>query len=216
MVFESRAYAAPEACLRLRVYAVVARAHRREVDEAAVVVVLRRENVVEDGSFAIVHVGGVAAALVEHAGEAEHVVGVASLGTLLAFEHAREIVGRMEMLAYAVAAYRNRPFRCHVLPEEVGGAVPRGIAFDVGDALETDNFRNLGIGVHAREAVLAVEQRFEHIVVRETVSEGKILVVACDGGHVGENFVEAAVLAAQHLLHLLVGKLRSLCHHPVG
>ena len=70
--------------------------------------------------------------------------------------------------------------------------------------------------MHACKTVFSLKQRLEHVVVAEAVGETHIFVIAGNSCNFGEDFVEAAVLAAQHFLNLFVGELRYFCLHPVG
>ena len=60
----------------------------------------------------------------------------------------------MEMLEHAVAAYGDGAVVNHGLPEEVGSLAPCLVLLDVGNALESNNFRNLRVGMNTRELVL--------------------------------------------------------------
>ena len=66
-------------CRRLRVDAVVPRPDRREVDVAAVLGVLRREDVVEERALVVVGVSAARVGAEQQLGQPEHVVGVAGL-----------------------------------------------------------------------------------------------------------------------------------------
>ena len=122
----------------------------------------------------------------------------------------------MEVLTDAVAADGYRAPAGHVLPEQERGAVPLGIAREVGYALEAYYFGNLRVGVHAGQGVAAFEQRVEQRAVRESLCQTQISVVTRQGIDVGEHLVKAAVLADEHPLHLFVAEVAGQVDHPVG
>ena len=103
----------------------------------------------------------------------------------------------------------------HHIPEELDGLVPVATAFQIGNALVTDNLWNLCIGVLTRQVVLALHQRLQDALVAKLVSQLEVLLVACQLSDVGKRLVQSAVLTDQHLLNLLVTQLADLVNHPV-
>ena len=122
----------------------------------------------------------------------------------------------MEVLVDAVAADADGAVGDDGVPEEAGGPVHGLVAGEVGYALEADDLGYLRVGVHAGEAVLSGQEGVEQGAVRESPGQFEIFGLAGDGGDVGKDLVESAVLAHQHLLHLIVGQPRGQPGHPVG
>ena len=158
----------------------------------------------------------VAAGLVQHLGEPQHVVGVAGLGTLFAVEHDAEIVDRVEVFPDAVAADGDGAVLHDRFPKEVGRFVPFSVPFDVGYPFESDDFRYLGVGVHAREAVFVPQQRLQYLLVGEAAGQLQVFFIAGYRSYVGKYLVQTTVLAGKHLLYLVVAQLRNEVEPPVG
>ena len=163
-----------------------------------------------------IHIGGITAGGIEHLGEPEHIVGVAGLRTLLACKHGAEVVGRMEVLRDAVAAYADAAVIYHRLPEEGGGIAPLPIAFDVSYAFVAYNLGYLGVGVHSGKTVLRLEQRLEQGLLAEPVGQFQVSRVTGNGCSIGENLVQSSLLAAQHFLDLGIAQTLDGFIHPVG
>ena len=174
VVLHSGAHTAPETCLRLRIYTVMAGTHGREVHETSLYRIYGGKDMVVHGTLVKIDIGSLGAALVEEFRQTQHIVGVAGLGTLFAGEHARKVVGRVEMLPDAVASDAHGPVVHDCRPEETRRLVPVAVPLEVGDALDSYHLGNLGIGMHAGKAVLAAQQRLEHILMREAVRKFKI------------------------------------------
>ena len=63
---------------------------------------------------------------------------------------------------------------------------------------------------------VASRQRLEERAVREALREVEVLAIAGEREDVGQHFVHAAVLGAEHLLHLRVRQFRDERGAPVG
>ncbi len=209
-------YAAPHALVHLRIHAVVIGAHRREVDESARIGPLRRQDVVVQRALVVIAVRTPGIAEEQQLGELEHIVGIAGLGPLHLVDHRRKIVGGVEVLLDAVAADGHRAMVMHGLPEELRGLLPVAPAGHVADAFEADHLRNLRVGVQAGELVLLFFERAQDGLVRKAHRQVQVLLLPRHLGHVGQHLVHAAVLRAQHVLHLFIGQVRAQCQRPVG
>ena len=189
--------------------------HRREVDQAAGARVLRGQDVVVQRALVVVDVLQLRPVGVEQPGQLQHVVGVAGLRALHFGDHRSEVVGRVEMLAHAVAAGRDGAVLNDCLPEEFGRGAPLRVVIDLRDPFVPDDLRDLRVGVQAGQVVLALQQRIQDQPVGKAPCQLQIALVAGDGGDVGEHFVHAAVLGDQHLLDLRVAQVRHETSGPV-
>jgi len=216
VVLDAGADAAPEAFGRLRVVAVVLRADGREVDEAAVHGVLRREDVVEKGAFIIGGVARIGIAAVQLFGQPEHIVGVACFGSFTRFDHRGEILGGVEVFAHAVATEGGAAVVDDGGPEIARGIRPGGITAEFGNAGVADDFRDLRVGVESGEVVFVLEQWFECAAVGEALGEREIFGVASDGVYVGEDLIHAALFALEHALDLFVGEVGDEAVAPIA
>ena len=156
--------------------------------------------------FVIVHIVWVGACCVEQLGEPEHVVGVACLWALLAVKHACEVFRRVEMLEHAVSSDAYAPLLDDCVPEELGCFVPLLVALKVGDPLVTDDLRDLCVCMHSGKPVLSAKKRLKQRLVRESLSKLHVSWVAAQLRSICKYLVQAAVLASEHVLHLLVSQ----------
>ena len=78
----------------------------------------------------------------------------------------------------AVAADADASVLGHGLPEECGGLVPSFIALDISYPLISYHFRNLGVGMHSRKAVLSLEERLKKGLMAEFMSQFQISLVS--------------------------------------
>ena len=136
----------------------------------------------------------------------EHVVRVAGLRGPRADVLGELAVGR-EVLGVAVAAGHVAPLVYDRVPEERGDGPPRLIAGQLVLPGGAEDLGKLRVGVQPGELVLAPRERIEHGVVVEPLRELQVLLLAGHGGQLGQHVVHAAVLVAEHLLHLLVAEL---------
>ena len=120
------------------------------------------------------------------------------------------------MLAHGVSADGHAALADDYVPEELCRAVPVGQSLQVGDALVADDFRNLRVGVLAREVILTAQQRLQHLLVAELVGQTQVFLVAGDSKDIGKGLVQSTLLTAKHLLNLLVAQPAHLANHPVG
>ena len=95
-------------------------------------------------------------------------------------------------------------------------AVSSGLARQLVLPGGADELGNLGIGVQAGERVAWCGRRVENRMVVEPCGELQVLVFAGPGVEVGQCLVHAAVLGAQHRLHLGVAKAVGSGVDPVG
>ena len=109
------------------------------------------------------------------------------------------------MLAAAVAAEGQRAVVNDGFPEEFCGPGKLFIAAQLGNALKTDRFGHLGIGVFVVQGVSMFGHRVQQLPMRKAFGQLEVFIVAGDDADVGEYFVHTAVFLVQHALHLLVG-----------
>ncbi len=217
MALQPRADAAPHRLLRGRIDAVMLRPHRREVDEAAVLRVLRGQQVVEQRALDVVGVARLRVLAEQGLAQAHHVHAVAGLGALDLVEHRLEVGGVVEMLLHAVAADGHRAPFDHGLPEALRGRQPARLGAQLGQTREADHLGNLRVRVQAGERVFALEQRLQQGLVREAARQAQVArFVVAERGQVGEQLVHAAVLALQAGLHLRVAQAGGDALGPVG
>ncbi len=62
--------------------------------------------------------------LIKHFGKPEHIVGIASLRSLNIVQHGREVIRRMEVLAYTISTDTDRTVIDYRVPEKTGGMIP--------------------------------------------------------------------------------------------
>ena len=117
-----------------------------------------------------------------------------------------EIVRIVEVLGHAVAAKGDGAVPGDGVPEEARAGVGGLVARQRGDALETDDLRDLGVGVFAGELILVLDERVEDGLVVEALRRLQVAPVAGDGVDVRQHLVHAAMLLAEHPLHLVVAE----------
>ena len=157
MILHARTHTTPKTCLRLGIYPVMPRTHGREIHEATLDGIYGGQDVVEHRPLIEVHVTRVAARLIKHLGQTQHVVGVAGFRSLFARHHAGKVVRRMEMLAHTVAADGNAAVFHHGFPKETRRIIPSLIAFQIRNTLVTNDLRDLRVGVFARQLVFVLQ-----------------------------------------------------------
>ena len=178
VVLHACTHTAPHGLVRRRVVAIVTRTGRCEVDVAAVLGMLRREDVVERGQLKIVGIAGLRVAAVQRLRQLQHIVGVASLWAVDVVDevHAGFLAG--EMLTTAVAAESQRALASHHVPEELCGLVVGLVAGHLGYTLEAHHLWHLRVGVHIVEVVNMLCHRCQQTAVREPLGGIEILPVA--------------------------------------
>ena len=82
------------------------------------------------------------------------------------------------MFRNAVAADADASVLGHGLPEECGSPVPSFIALDISYPLISYHFRNLGVGMHSRKAVLSLEERLKKGLIADFMSPFQLLLVS--------------------------------------
>ncbi len=218
VVLHAGAHTAPHALVDLRVDAVALRAQGGEIDVSACRGVLRREDVVERGILIEVGIASIVSAVGEHLRELEHIVGVATFGSVELVDVAVAGIGGEEMLVHAVAADAHGPVVCHVGPEVLGGlGVSRlGVAVLV-DTFESDVLRHLGVGVPTVEkSRVDGLHAVEHGLVTVFLGGFQVFGVTKDGVSVGQHLVHASVLGVEHSLHGAVGQFGYDIDAPVA
>ena len=203
VVLDARAEAAPEGLVGRAVHTELAGPQRDEVGEHGAFGVLRRQDLVQQGAFAVVAVDGVRRFLhLEMLGEADHVVDVAALdgggGEVLV-----RVGGAVELLAVAVAAGAVgvilRDDVEEVLADLSGELVAGHFVVDrLGD-----DFRHLRVRVLAGEVVLARSEVVHEPVVAEPLRERLVRLVLRFRVELPEDFAEAAELHVEHALAFL-------------
>src|SRR5208282_2012816 len=203
-VFHAGAHAAPETKLRRRIDAVMGRPDGGEVNITRRGRVDRGEDMIVERPFIVVGVDRPGLAEKKLFSEAEHIVGVAGLRPLAMFQHAVEIGWCVEVLGNTVAAKNNRSAAGNRIPEKTRAGIGSSVAGKRGDALETGDLRDLRVGVQTGEAVLLVHERAKNGLMAKPARKLEILLIAGDCIEVRQDFIHAAVLGVEHLLHLLV------------
>jgi hypothetical protein len=214
VIFHARAHAAGPGVAQRLVLLVVAGLEREIVNDAAVGV-LRGADVVEQGALEEIRHAGVGVPAEDVPGELEHVVHVAGLGGGRA-EAVVEAVGRAEVLVVAMPAGDVGVVVHHALPEERGGGAVGRVAGQLITGGQADEFGDLGVGVFAGQDVLAAGQGFEDGAMVNAARQREVTGVAGVGVKVGKGLVQTAVLAGEHLLHLLVREVGVGALEPVG
>src|SRR6185369_15561330 len=107
----------------------------------------------------------------------EHVVGVARLGGVFA-ELVVELVGSAKAFAVAVAAVHVSVMMDHALPEKLGRGFVGSVARELVATCESDEFRDLRVGVESLQVIFATRQRLEHGFVMKAARESQVLFVA--------------------------------------
>ena len=216
VVLHSSAHAAPHGLVGRRVVAIVARTCRREVNISAMFGMLRRQDMVERSQFVVVGKTCLGIAAVQVLGEFQHVVGVACLRTVDVVDEVGACLTAGEVLAATVPAEGKRALAGHDVPEILACRVVCLVAAQFGNALESHHLRHLSVGVHVVEAVLPLRHRREQTAVRESFCHVKILLFLGDGIGIGQHLVHAAMLVAQHLLHLSIAETCREVDGPVA
>ena len=216
MVLQPRSHTAPKTRFRLRIHPIMSRPHGREIHKTAPFGLFRRKDMVKQRLLVIIHQIHFRRTRIQHAGQPQHVVGIARFGTLHLFDHRTEIVRRIEMLPHTVSSDTHRAVFRHRFPEETGCTVPIGIVFVIGNTFKPDHFGNLRIGMHSRQAVLFLHQRPQNFQVRKTACQLQIFFFSGNFVHGRKHLVQSAMLAFQHLLHLFVAQSRGNVYHPIG
>ena len=121
------------------------------------------------------------------------------------------------MLTTRVATKGQRTLTGHDVPEELGGIVVAHVPLaQLSDALESHSLRHLRVGVHVVEVVQPLHHGRQQTTVREALGHGEVfLLTAGNGVCIGQHLVHAAVLVAQHALHLFVAKTCRQVDGPV-
>ena len=84
------------------------------------------------------------------------------------------------------------------------------------DALESDELRDLGIGVQTGECVFAVRQRVHNGVVRVQAGIVQVFAVARDGINVRQHFRHSAVFHVEQAFAACIGKALHQRTAPIG
>ena len=121
VVLHAGADAAPHTLVGQGVDAVAHGAQGGEVDVAAGLGVLCREDVVPHGLLVEIDVLGIAGAIGQHLRELQHVVGITRLGAVGLVDVAIAVGSGQEVLVDGVAADADGAISGHVLPEVLGG-----------------------------------------------------------------------------------------------
>ena len=127
-----------------------------------------------------------------------------------------QFVGGAKRLVVAVAARRKRVVADHRVPEKFPRFAIRRIAgIDVAHEF-AQHLRDIRVAVFAGENVLVVGQRVDDGVVVEPLRELQPARIARVGIEVGQGFIEAAKLRAEHALELRVVEPAHNAFHPSG
>ena len=170
---------------------------------------------VVEGALVVVGVLGARVPLEEVARELEHVVGVAGLGRVRA-QRLRELLLGREHLAVAVSADDVGSLLDHGVPEEARGGLERFLAGELVLARGADELGDLGVRVQAGQGVSPLGGRVQDGLVVEPLGELEVLGLAGPGVEIRQGLVHAAVLVAEHRLHLRVAQAVGPRLDPVG
>ncbi len=216
VVFNARAGAAPEGIEGRAIKFWIARPDGLEIRHHAIVRVLRREDAIVEGEFVEIGVGGGGILGKERARELEQVMLAAGFDGLGGGQRFRKIGRREKMLLLAMAAGDVRTRLHHRLPEKLRRRFILRLAGEFVEALEADEFRDLGIRVQLVQCVFGLGQRVEHGVVDKAFRERQVFGMAGEDIGVGQHFIHAAVFRAEHALKLGVGHRGGLGFRPVA
>ena len=159
VVFHTCSHAAPHRLIRSRIVAVMTRTGGSEIDIAAMLRMLGREDMVEHRSLVKVAIHAIRLHSVQILGKLQHIISIARLRSIDVVDIVDAIFLSREVLTPAVTSQSQRTLTCHNFPEILAGIVILHIMGQLSDALIADNLRNLRIGMHIVKAVLAVFQR---------------------------------------------------------
>ena len=187
-----------------------------EIDIAAVLGMLGREDVVEHGALVEVCILSLRRHPEEVFRQLEHIVGVAGLRTVVVIDKIYAGCRAGEMLAAAVASECQRTVVRHRPPEVAAGLGIVGRVAELADAHESHCFRHLRVGVEIVQTVLVACEWLEDELVGIPLGRGEILFVASHCISIGEHLVHTALLVAHHLLHLRVAEIGSDVDAPVA
>ena len=116
----------------------------------------------------------------------------------------RDRVGFGEIFPVRVSADHIAVMLRHPVPEEARRLRPRLIAArHLVDARQADQLGHLRVGVEIGQPVLALHQRIEHAIVVDQPRHLQPARIARPRVHFGIAFVQSAIFAVQHILHLL-------------
>ena len=110
------------------------------------------------------------------------------------------------MLEHAVSSDAYAPLLDDSVPEELGCLVPLLVALKVGDPLVADYLRDLCVCMHSGKPVLTAKKRLKQCLVRESLRKLHVSWVAAQLRSICKYLVQTAVLASEHVLHLLVSQ----------
>ena len=123
------------------------------------------QDMVEHGSLVEVGIFSLGRNPEEILRELEHIVGVASLRTIVIVDEIYAGGSAREMLAAAVAAESQGAVLRDCLPEEAAGLGIVRASAKLADASETDRLRNLCIGVKIVQTVLVTRKGLHYKLV---------------------------------------------------
>ena len=215
VAFHAGADAAPERVEPGRIDALRSRIERHEIDEQAGVGVLLRHDVIEVGALVIIEPFRVRRPLVQMPRQLEHVVAVAAFAGLVG-DVGRNHVGGAEMLGVGIAADHIGMVMHDRVPEEGRRIAITGVAGQFIKPRQPAQLGDLGVGVLARQFVAPLRQRQQNRLVIKAFAHGEEARLAGAGIGLGEGLVQPAVLAGQHLLHLVVAQAPQHADQVVG
>ena len=182
---------------------MLAAAHveRQIVDYAAIARMLRRENVVVERTLVEIGEARLGLPREQLVRQLQHVVDVAGLGRVRS-KPVAEVVGGAEVLREPVATGDVGVVTGDAIPEEGCGLQIVRVTRQRVAAGQSDQLRNLRVGVQSGEAILPGRERSKYPFVVKAARQRQIPRVASVCVEIRKDLVHAAVLAAQHLLHL--------------
>ena len=194
MVFHTCSHAAPHCLIRGRIVAVMARTGGSEIDIAAMLRMLGREDMVEHRSLVKVAIHAIVLHSVQILSKLQHIIRIARLRSINVVDIVYASFLSREVLTPTVTAQSQRTLTCHNFPEILAGIVVLYIMSQLSDALIADNLRNLRIGMHIVKAVLAVFQRNKQLFVGEAAGTTQIFRIIGHGIGISKHLVHASML----------------------
>ena len=204
VVLHTCSHTTPHGLVGSRVVAIVTRTGRGEVDIAAMLRVLGREDMVEHRQLVIVGKTSLRVTTMQFLSQFQHVVRVTALW---AVDVVNEVLAGLlagEVLTTTVTTKGQRTLTSDDIPEVGAGSVIRLVAREFSDTLKSHHLGHLGVGVQIVETILSLGEWIQQTTVRESLGHIEVFLVASDGIGISQHLVHATMLRVECLFHLLV------------
>jgi len=103
----------------------------------------------------------------------------------------------------------------HTIPKEIRGRAIGWTAVQFVKCRQSDQLRNLSIGMFAGQDVLATRQWIENGLVVKLPRQLQVTLVARIRVEIRKRLIDAAVLTSEHALHLRFGQVGMRCRIPI-